>query len=300
MNNHKTLKDNSIGLIIWKFIAYVIMIIFSLLAIVPIIWLFINSFKSTVEFRSNMVGWPKNFTFKNYIGAWKIGSFSLLLLNSIFYTISSVVIAAFLSLLTGFAFAKIPRKETKVIHSIFVIGLLLTTQTLMVPLFLQITQLDSLLATLFNAPNSFHLFYNTRFGVILVYVGSLLPLGVYLCTSYIRSLPTALMEAGLIDGAGYFKIFLLVIAPMCTPILMTLALFNIPTIWNEFALINIMVSSTKYQTLPLGIYKFSGTLASDYGKEFAALIIGLMPMLIFYLIFKKQITTNVGSGAIKG
>jgi raffinose/stachyose/melibiose transport system permease protein len=87
---------------------------------------------------------------------------------------------------------------------------------------------------------------------------------------------------------------------MCTPILTTIGLLNIPTIWNEFALINIMVSSMKYQSLPLGIYKFSGTLSSDYGKEFAALVVGLMPMLIFYLVFRKQITTSVGGGAIKG
>jgi raffinose/stachyose/melibiose transport system permease protein len=133
-----------------------------------------------------------------------------------------------------------------------------------------------------------------------VYIGSLLPIGVYLCTEFEKSIPTSLVEAALLDGAGYLQIFIYVFIPMCVPIIVTLGLLNIPTIWNEFALINIMVSKLSLQSLPLGIYKFSGTLASDYGKEFAALVIGLLPMLIFYLIFRKQITKSVASGAIKG
>lgn len=298
-------RERGVGAFLWKFFAYVIMILFALLAIVPLIWLIINSFKTTVEFRSNMIGLPHTFYPQNYPGAWKVGNFGVLFWNSVLYTMVSVSVAAFLSLLTGFAFAKLTRHSTKTMYSIFSLGILLTTQTLMVPLFLQVSQLDALLGGFFGKlgwcnPNSFHLFYNTRFGVILVYIGSLLPLGVYLCTDYVRSVPNSLVEAALIDGAGYFRIFLSVIIPMCTPILTTIGLLNIPTIWNEFALINIMVSSMKYQSLPLGIYKFSGTLSSDYGKEFAALVVGLMPMLIFYLVFRKQITTSVGGGAIKG
>ncbi len=281
------------------------MILFSLMAIVPIVWLIINSFKSTVEFRTNMAGWPKRWFFKNYSGAWRAGDFGTLFLNSVIYTLGSVGLAAVMSLLAGFGFAKIPGRSAKSIYSIFILGLLLTTQTLMVPIFLQVSQLDLSLGRVFELiglckAEDFHLFYNTRFGVMVVYIGSLLPIGIYLCTEYIRSIPTALVDAARIDGAGYFKIFWMVVFPMCSPILITLCLLNIPTIWNEFALINILVSKTSLQSLPLGIYRFSGTLSSDYGKEFAALVIGLMPMLIFYIIFRKQITRSVGAGAIKG
>ena len=297
--------ERSFGAWIWKAFGYAVMILFSLLAIVPIVWLVLNSFKSTVEFRTNMAGWPKQWFLKNYTGAWKAGDFGTLFLNSIVYTIGSVGIAAFLSLFAGFGFAKIPGKSARTVYSVFILGLLLTTQTLMVPIFLQVSQLDLALGRFLEAvgickAEDFHLFYNTRFGVMLVYIGSLLPIGIYLCTDYIRSIPTSLIEAARIDGSGYFKIFRLVVFPMCLPVLITLGLLNIPTIWNEFALINILVSKTSLQSLPLGIYRFSGTLSSDYGKEFAALVIGLMPMLLFYMAFRKQITENVGAGAIKG
>ncbi|NMB13299.1 MAG: carbohydrate ABC transporter permease, partial [Firmicutes bacterium] len=80
----------------------------------------------------------------------------------------------------------------------------------------------------------------------------------------------------------------------------TLAILNVAGTWNEFMLINILVSSDKLRTLPVGILKFSGALSSDFGRQFAALVIGMLPMIIFYLVFRKQITEGVSAGAVKG
>jgi len=136
--------------------------------------------------------------------------------------------------------------------------------------------------------------------VLLVYIGAGLPIGIYLSTEYIRAIPSAVVESARIDGAGFFRIFLSIIVPMSVPVATTLAILNITNTWNEFALINILVSKTELKSLPLGIYKFSGSLSSDYGKQFAALTIGMVPMLAFYIIFRKQITKGVAAGAIKG
>jgi raffinose/stachyose/melibiose transport system permease protein len=137
-------------------------------------------------------------------------------------------------------------------------------------------------------------------GVLLVYIGSGLPVAIYLATEYIKSIPDALVEAARIDGAGYFAIFRGIILPMSVPIATTVAILNITGLWNEFALINILVSKTSLQSLPLGILRFSGTMMADYGKQFAALAIGMLPLLVFYLIFRNQITRGVAAGAIKG
>jgi len=288
-----------------KSIAYIIMGVFALMAIVPIIWLIINSFKTTVEFRTNMIGLPNTWTLQNYVGAWKIGEFDKLIGNSFFYTIAATLLSIYFSLLAGFAFTKIKSKATVPIYGSFIIGILLTTQSLMVPLFLQVSQLDRLLGDFFQLlgimrASDFRLFYNTRFGVLLIYIGSALPLGIYLSTEYIRSIPISLVEAARIDGAGYWRIFLSIILPMTIPIITTIAILQIPTIWNEFALINILVSKTELRSMPLGIFRFSGTLATDYGKQFAALVIGMVPMLGFYIIFRKQLTKGVAAGAVKG
>lgn len=305
MSNNKIKKITGFWGLFGKFISYIIMISFALMAIAPLIWLFYSSFKTTIEFQTDMVGFPTKWGKSNYIGAWEIGHFDVLFINSIIYTLFSVGIATLLSLMTGFAFSKLKSKATKPIYSILLLGILLTTQTLMVPIFIQVSQLDMALGKFFEMlglvkAQNFNLFYNSRFGVILVYIGSILPIGIYLSYEYIKGIPTELVDASRIDGANYHQIFYSIIFPMSSPIMITLFLLKIPQIWNEFALINIMVSKLRLQSLPLGIYKFSGTFATDYGKQFAALIIGLLPMLIFYIIFRKQITKSIGEGAVKG
>jgi raffinose/stachyose/melibiose transport system permease protein len=274
-----------IGDFLIKFFSYVIMTVFALLTIYPLIWLMINSLKPTPEFQISKLSFPASPTFANYTGAWKIGDFDKLIGNSLIYTIGTTIGVIFLSVLAGFAFAKIKRKATKPLYASFIIGLTLTTQSLMIPLFLE--------------ANLLHI-YNTRFAVLLIYIGSGLPMGLYLCTEFIKSVPDSLVESSRIDGAGYFRIFLSIILPMTVPVITVLAILNITATWNEFALINILVSKTELKSLPLGINKFSGTLSSDYGKQFAALTVGMLPMLVFYLIFRKQITKGVAAGAVKG
>jgi raffinose/stachyose/melibiose transport system permease protein len=211
----------------------------------------------------------------------------------------------FFAILAGFAFAKIKSKATASIYGSFVIGILLSIQSLMVPLFIEVSQLDKLLGDLVQLiglakASDFHFFYNSRFGVLLIYIGSGLPVAIYLCTEYIKSIPDALIEAARIDGAGYFRIFRGIVLPMSVPIATTVAILNITGLWNEFALINILVSKTDLKSLPLGVFRFSGSLTADYGKQFAALVIGMAPMLLFYMIFRKQIAKGVAAGAVKG
>jgi raffinose/stachyose/melibiose transport system permease protein len=276
---------NKISSALGKFLAYLVMVIFAVMTLYPIFWLAMNSFKTNQEYQLSQLAWPKAFTLDNYKQAWQMGDFGLLFPNSFIYTIGATAGIIFFSLLAGFAFAKIKSRATKPIYASFIVGILLTVNTLMIPLFLEVNLLG---------------IYNTRLAVLLVYIGAGLPTGVYLATEYIRSIPTALVESARIDGASFFKIFMKIILPMSIPVATTLAILNITGIWNEFALINILVSKTELKSLPLGMFKFSGSLSTDYGKQFAALTIGMAPMLIFYAIFRKQITKGVAAGAVKG
>ncbi|HET6449879.1 MAG TPA: carbohydrate ABC transporter permease [Spirochaetia bacterium] len=285
--------------------AYVVMSAFALMTVAPIIWLIINSFKSTTEFRINRMAFPHVWTTINFPGAWKFGEFDKLIGNSVIYTLGATVGIIFFSILAGFAFAKIRSRATPILYGSFVLGILLSIQSLMVPLFIEVSQLDRLLTDAFHAlgllkGGQVNLFYDTRIGVLLIYIGSGLPTAIYLSTEYIKGIPYALVEAARIDGAGYFKIFRWLILPMSVPIATTVAILNITGLWNEFALINILVSKSSLKSLPLGIFRFSSALMADYGKQFAALVIGMMPMLVFYIAFRKQITRGVTAGAVKG
>ncbi|MDK2859915.1 MAG: raffinose/stachyose/melibiose transport system permease protein [Sphaerochaeta sp.] len=266
-------------------LTYAVMIFFTVMAIYPLLWLAMNSFKTTTEFQLNKLGIPRDWVLVNYKDAWVRGKFPILILNSIIYTGITTVATLIFSFMAGFAFAKIPNKATKYIHGSFVIGLLLTLQSIMVPLFLIINWVG---------------LYNSRLGVLIPYIGIAMPMGIYLGTEYIKAIPTALVESARIDGATYMKIFISIIVPMAAPVGVTVAILTVTGTWNEFMLINILTSSDSLKSLPVGVQKFAGALSSDFGKQFAALMIGLIPMLLFYMFFRKEITKGVAAGAVKG
>lgn len=269
-----------------KVVMYGVMILFAVLAIYPVFWLIIQSFKTTQEYlTSSKLAFPKTWYFGNYPYTWTMGKFGILLLNSIFYTAVTVISVVILGFMAGFAFAKIKSRATPVLHGMFIIGILLTLQSIMVPLFLMVKSVG---------------LYNTRLGVLIPYIGLGLPMGVYLGTEFIKSIPGALIESARIDGAKYLKIFTAIIMPMTAPVAITLGILTFTGTWNEFMLINILTSDDAIKSIPVGIGRFSGALASDYGKQFSALVIGMIPMVIFYLIFRKQITQGVAAGAVKG
>ena len=265
---------------------YFVVILFTILAVYPIFWLLVNSFKTTQEYMlTSKLSLPTKLFFRNYPIAWRDASFSVLIFNSVLYTAVSTITIIILSFMAGFAFAKLPSRITPILHGSFIIGILITLQCIMVPLFLMIRTVG---------------LYNTRLGVLIPYIGIGLPLGVYLATEYIKGIPNEVIESARIDGAMYMRIFSSIILPMAAPVATTVAILTVTGTWNEFMLINILVQSDGLKTLPVGINMFSGSLATDYGKQFAALVIGMTPMIIFYVIFRKQITKGVSAGAVKG
>ena len=269
-----------------KYLIYLLMLIFAVLAVFPLLWLFAQSLKTTQEYlTSSKLALPQALFFGNYSYTWRMGRFGTLFLNSVFYTFVTVSSVVVLALMAGFAFAKLKFKITPLLHGLFIIGILLTLQSIMVPLFLMV-----------NAAK----LYNTRIGVLIPYIGLGLPMGVYLATEFAKSIPTELIESARIDGAGYLRVFAKIIFPMCTPVAVTLAIITFTATWNEFMLINILTSSDSIKSLPVGIARFSGALGSDYGRQFAGLVIGLIPILVFYGIFRNQITKGVAAGAVKG
>ncbi|MDR2417573.1 MAG: carbohydrate ABC transporter permease [Treponema sp.] len=269
-----------------KIIIYIVMAIFAIMAIYPIFWLIIQSFKTTQEYiTTSKLALPKMWYFDNYPYAWSMANLGRMMLNSIFYTFITVAAVILLGTMAGFAFARIPSKATPLLHGMFIVGILLTLQSIMVPLFLMTNAVG---------------LYDTRLGVLIPYIGLGLPMSVYLATEFCQSIPGALVESARIDGAKYLQIFGSIVFPMLAPVAMTIGIMSFSGTWNEFMLINILTSSDSIKSLPVGINKFAGALATDYGKQFSALVIGMIPMVVFYLIFRKQITKGVAAGAVKG
>jgi len=264
---------------------YTVLVLFTVATLYPLFWLVLSSFKSNRDFQLNPLGWPETWHFQNYALAWRTGDFTRLFINSILYSGLATTLTILLALAAGFAFAKLRSRATPILYGSFVIGILLTIQSILVPLFLVANWVG---------------LYNTFWAVLIVYVGVSMPIAVYLCTQYVQGIPDAVIESARIDGAGYWTIFWSIVAPMSRPVIVTLAILTVQGLWNEFILINILVSSRSLRSLPVGILSFSGAVGTDHGKQFAALVIGLVPMVVFYLLFRNQITRGVAAGATKG
>ncbi|MCL2718050.1 MAG: carbohydrate ABC transporter permease [Lachnospiraceae bacterium] len=269
-----------------KVILYTILIIFTVLAIYPIIWLFIQSFKSTQSYlTTNKLALPVEWFFDNYPFVWTHGGFSVFIVNSVIYTLITVFFVVLLANMAGFGFAKINFKISKWLHGLFIIGILLTIQSILIPLFLMVNSVGLL---------------NTRLGILIPYIGLGLPMAVYLCTDFVKHIPDELLESARIDGAGYLRTFISIVFPMCAPVSVTLAIITFTGTWNEFILMNLLTSGDRLKSIPAAVGRFAGSLGTDYGRLFAALSISLIPILIFYMIFRNQITKGVTAGAVKG
>ncbi len=276
-------KSNSESLI-WKIVTYTMLVSFTILTITPLVWLFYSSLKSNAEIVQNAWALPQSFNFSNFTRAWKLGNMGTLILNSIFYSLVSTIITVYLASSAGYAFATFSFKINKFLYSFFLMGLLITVHAVLVPLFLMenAVGLD-----------------NTRLGIILPYVAFGLPFLIYLATSYIKGIPLALVEAATIDGAGHIKIFHSIILPMSKPIVTTMAIFSFLGNWNEFVFVFVLTNKESLRSLPVGVNAFAGGLARNFGLLFAALVIAIIPMLVFYAIFYRMIIESFASGALK-
>ena len=279
------MADRNVSPVVKSFI-YLLMLLFTVLAVYPILWLFLQSLKTTQEYLTNSkLALPSGWFFGNYPHVWITGGFRNLFINSVIYTVVTVVAVVILGNMAGFAFAKIKFKITPLLHGLFIIGILLTVQSILIPLFLMVNAVG---------------LYNTRLGVIIPYIGLGLPMGIYLCTEFIKGIPGELIESARIDGAGYLRTFFGIIFPMCAPVSITLAIITFTATWNEFILMNVLTAGERFKSLPAGVGRYAGSLGSDFGRLFTSLVIALIPILIFYMIFRKQITKGVAAGAVKG
>ncbi len=269
-----------------KALVYILMGIFTILAIYPIFWLVVQSFKTNTAYLStNKLSLPVRWYTGNYPFVWIQGNFFTFFINSVIYAVTTVAAVVVLSNMTGYAFAKIPSRLTKWLYGLFIVGILLTIQSILIPLFLMSIETG---------------LYNTRLGVIIPYVALGLPMGIYLCTDFIKSIHNELLESARIDGANFFQIFWRIVFPMCAPVSVTLAIITFTGTWNEFVLMNLLTATDKYKAIPAAVGRYSGALGSDYGKLFTSLTVALIPILIFYFVFRKQITKGVAAGAVKG
>ena len=264
---------------------YTAMAFFTVWTVLPFIWLIYSSFKTHLEIITSIFALPKTFYLGNFSKAIFDGNLLSFTLNSFILSSLTTIIVIFFATLCGFAFAKLKNKYTPVLYGFLMLGLLITVQSALIPIFISETQLG---------------IDNTYLGLLIPYVAFSLPFAIYLATAYIQNLQNEIFESSILDGASIWQIYKDMVLPMSRPIIATIAIFTFLGIWNEFALALTLTSDDSVRTLPVGINSLLGGLSTNYGLQMATLLYGMIPLIIFYIIFRKELLKGFGSGSVKG
>ena len=260
------------------------MFVFAILTVFPLIWLLYSSFKLNAEIVLHPLGFPRSPTFYNYTESWAKGHLGTALINSFIYTISATVSTMLLAMAAAFGLTKFSFKSTKFFTSAFALGLMISVHAVIIPLF----QLEAKLGIT-----------NTRLGVIIPYIAFDLPLSVMIAVSYVRGIPNAIIESAEIDGAKYRYVFWMMIMPLSVPVIATMVILSFLRHWNEFLFVFVFPTKLALKSLPVAITQFAGRMNIDYGLQYASLVVGVLPMILFYIVFHAQLIRGFGEGALK-
>ncbi len=269
----------------------VFLILLSIVVLFPIIMVFVNSFKGSL-FISNapfkipvMKGDDASFVgLANYFtGVKKINFFSAFG-YSLWITVASVAGILLFSSMLAWYITRVKNKLSSIIYYCLVFSMIVPFQMVMF--------------TMSKMANILHL--DNPIGIIVIYVGFGCGLSTFMFAGFIKSIPLAMEEAAMIDGATPPQIFLHVILPMLKSQAITIGILEVMWIWNDYLLPYLTIGS-EYRTIPIAIqYLRGGYGAVDWGSMMAMLVLALLPVIIFYAICQKHIIKGVLAGAVKG
>ena len=263
---------------------YIILIVFTLIYLVPIVWMTLSSFKPDAElFAYPPTIFPSSFSLENYLDAWGRGDFGLYFKNTTVVAVSATILTVVINTMAGYAFAKYRFKGSTAIFMMFLATLMLPLEVLMIPIF--------------QVVRTFHL-YNNFLGLIIPSAAT--PAGVFLVRQYFLTIPNELMESARIDGASETKILLRLMLPLAKPVMSVLAIFAFLWRWNDYMWPLVVIRDTQKYTVQLALANFSGQYAVDWGSLLAMSVLTMIPVLIIFLIFQKQFMKGMVAGAVKG
>ncbi len=270
-------------------LVFVVLTFIFVIAIFPVIYTIMGSFKGNLELLTSNSLFPKRFVLDNYVQAWNMANFEKYTLNSIFMSGTIVLGSIFTTTIAGYVFerGKFPGKNFlfgMVISSMFVsLGSLTLYPTYMIAKFFHIN--------------------TSLWGVIIIRVFGLNVTNLFITRSYIKTLSTEIDEAAKVDGCNFFSIFTRIIFPLLKPLVATIAILEFRHSWNDYLMPMVFTLSNKNRMpLIVGVMnlKGSGEAASSWNLMLAGSSIALIPMIIVYLFFNRYFIQGLTAGAVKG
>jgi multiple sugar transport system permease protein len=257
--------------------------LFALIWLVPFVWALITSLRPNNEITSHPTRpWSSNFNLDAYsstltnnpLGWWYLNSFIISTLSVIFTVIACSMI--------GFALVHLKWRGKHLVLALILGGLMLPTEAIVLPQFMQFRALHLL---------------GTYWALILPAIAA--PVAVFVFHSFMRSIPTALIEAARLDGASWWRIYFQVCMPLCRPAISAVAILTFITTWNQFLWPLLVLTQTKSETIPVGLGSLIGGAAIQYAETMASAVLGIIPLLAVFLLFQRQIVQGVANTGIK-
>jgi ABC-type glycerol-3-phosphate transport system permease component len=256
------------------------------ISLAPFAWMAISSVTSTRELYSVPPHWlPHAPTLHHYRTVLWASNIPRYFLNSVVISLGSTAIALVLAVFASYGFARFRFRGRRAAQAFVLVGQLLPTAAIVVPLFVILQTLGLV---------------NTYLGLILVYTILTLPLAVWMLTSYFRAIPVELEEAAIMDGASRLAILFRITLPLSLPGIVAVVVYAFVTTWNEFIFALVFAQDASVKTLPIGIAEFMGEFTTDWGAVMAASLIMTLPIVIAFLLLQRLFVGGLAAGAIKG
>lgn len=269
-----------------KFVLYTIAIIWLLATIIPLLYVFISSFKTNDEMYRSALNLPIHWKIENYAVANELGHSIRSIGNSLLVAISTTVIEVIVAMMAAYA---ISRKRhiffARHAYMLFVIGVMVPIHSTLIPI--------SSMAADWGLKNNFAY-------LVLVYVCFNLAQGIFLFTGFLDSVSREIDEAAIIDGCSDFRLLRSILLPVCKPIIATEAIFSFIYAYGELVFSLTLISDPAKYTVPRAMLSFWGEFSAQMGPQYAFIILSVIPVIIVYVLFHNQIQSGVMSGAVKG
>jgi N-acetylglucosamine transport system permease protein len=267
-------------------VSHTLLTLWTLIVVLPLLWTIMSSFKTSPEILASPFSLPAHWNFNNYVNAWSIAGIGSYFLNSIIVVFGALILTMLFGAMTAYVLARFQFPGSRAIYYLMLAGLTFPIFLAIVPLFFVLQKFGIL---------------NTLPGLIITYTAFAFPFTVFFLFSFFKSLSNSIAEAAAIDGAGEWRTFFQVMLPMARPGLATVAILNFVGLWNQFLLPIALNTDPKNYVLTQGMAQFvsQAGYSVDFGAMFAAVVITVIPVLIVYVIFQRQLQGSVSQGTNK-
>ncbi|WP_078552897.1 carbohydrate ABC transporter permease [Bacillus alkalicellulosilyticus] len=266
------------------FVLEIFGILLAILFLVPFYFVFVNSVKSFSAILIDAAAWPEQFLFSNYVKVWEIINFPTALFNSFIITAISITGLVIISSMAAWKLVRSPGRLSTFLFILFVSAMVIPFQTVMIPL----VKLGGFLGIMNSIP-----------GIIIMYFGFGVPLCIFLFHGFVKTVPTEIEESARIDGCSQFGVFWKIVFPLLKPITVTVIILNTLWIWNDYLLPLLVLQDASLRTIPLAASSFFAQYTKQWDMGLAALVLGITPIIIFFLFLQKHIIKGIAQGSIK-